>query len=664
MTNQLAARIPHPLDLRSVRIQDSYWGSYVDLIRSTVIPYQWEALNDRVPDAEPSHAIKNFRIAAGLEEGEFAGFFFQDTDLYKWLEAVGYSLATYPDPDLEKVADEAIELIAAAQREDGYVNTYFTVAKPGQRWTNLLDCHELYSAGHLIEGAVAYYHGTGKTRFLDVARRFADHIDERFGPNPGQLRGYDGHQELELALVKLYEATNEPRYLELASFQIEERGREPNYLVAEWEKRGRTSAWAPGVVQKSPPNMAYHQAHKPVREQDAATGHAVRAVYMYTAMADLALHKGDASLLAACKRLWNNVANKQMYVNGSIGSTHHGEAFTFDYDLPNDTNYSETCASIGLIFFARRMLQLEPKGEYGDVMERALYNTVTAGIAGDGKHYFYVNPMEVWPAASAGNPGKHHVKAVRQKWYGCACCPPNVARLLSSLGHYIYTANEDTLYAHLYIGSEAKLPLNGRQVTLSQKSSLPWGGEASLQIEAIEPASEQASSSGTFTLALRVPSWSRSTHFALNGQPVQPVIKDGYAYLTREWQAGDAFSIELDMSPQRLYSHSELRANAGRAALQRGPLVYAFEETDNGAPLAALSLSRGSEIRAVPSEWRSDVVLLEMEGIRLSEPSGQSGALYGVAPPEETKQKLVAVPYTLWGNRKPGEMTVWIRESR
>ncbi|RUS47946.1 glycoside hydrolase family 127 protein [Cohnella sp. AR92] len=659
MAHRVAAQIPHPLDLRSIRIQDSYWSSYVDLIRQTVIPYQWEALNDRVPDAEPSHAIKNFRIAAGFEKGEFGGFFFQDTDLYKWLEAVGYSLATHPDPDLEKVADEAIELVAAAQLEDGYLNTYFTVAVPGQRWTNLLDCHEMYTAGHLIEGAVAYYYGTGKTRLLDVARRFADHIDERFGPNPGQLRGYDGHQELELALVKLYEATNEPRYLELASFLIEERGQEPNYLVAEWEKRGRTSAWAPGIVQKSPPHMPYHQAHKPVREQEVASGHAVRAVYMYTAMADLALKKGDASLLEACKRLWNNVVNKQMYVNGSIGSTHHGEAFTFDYDLPNDTNYSETCASIGLIFFARRLLQLEPRGEYGDVMERALYNTVTAGIAGDGKHYFYVNPMEVWPAASEGNPGKHHVKAVRQKWYGCACCPPNVARLLSSLGHYIYTANEDTLYTHLYIGSETKHSLGGRQVTLSLKSSMPWSGHASLKVEAIESAA-----TGTFALALRVPSWSKNTAFSLNGQPVQPIIKDGYAYVTREWQAGDEISIELDMTPQRIYSHSQLRANAGRVALQRGPLVYAFEETDNGAPLAALSLKRDSEIRPAASEWRSDVVMLEMDGVRLAEPADRIASLYGDAPPVETPQKLIAVPYTLWGNRKPGEMLVWIRESR
>jgi len=650
---------PYPLDLSAIKIRDSYWSSYVNLIKNTVIPYQWEAINDRVPYAEPSHAIRNFRIAAGLEEGPFAGFVFQDSDLYKWLEAVGFSLGVTPDADLERVADKAIELIASAQQEDGYLNTYFTVAEPSKRWTNLTDCHEMYTAGHLIEAAVAYYQGTGKTKLLEVAGRLADHIDSLFGPEPGKVRGYDGHQEIELALVKLYEVTGEEKYLNLASFLIEERGQEPSFLHQEWEKRGRTTYWAPGVVQKNPPNLEYLQAHKPIREQEVAIGHSVRAVYMYSAMADLALHKGDTSLLAACKRLWNNMVHKQMYVNGSIGSTHHGEAFTFDYDLPNDTNYSETCASIGLIFFARRMLQAEVKGEYGDVMERALYNTVTAGIAGDGKHYFYVNPMEVWPAASEGNPGKHHVKAVRQKWYGCACCPPNVARLLSSLGHYIFTSSSDTLYTHLYIGNEASLELSGRNVRIKLESGLPWKGGASLVIA-------EAEGSGSFTLALRVPSWSKRSSFTLNGAPIVPEIRDGYAYLSRDWREGDRLAIELDMEPQRIYAHLNLRANAGRVALQRGPLVYCFEETDNGAPLATLVLPANAELRTVHGGWRDDVIFLEAEGQRLVSPQQEheqvQEALYRTTPPKRQTQRLLAVPYTLWGNRNPGEMLVWIRE--
>ncbi|CAI6087597.1 glycoside hydrolase family 127 protein [Cohnella sp. JJ-181] len=656
MTLRMKDAHPRPLDLKKVSIEDPYWSPYLNLIRNTVIPYQWEALNDRVPDADPSRAIRNFRIAAGLETGKFEGFVFQDSDLYKWLEAVGYALAVSPDPDLERIADEAIELIAAAQQADGYLNTYFTVAEPERRWTNLTDCHELYCAGHLIEAAVAYFYGTGKRNLLDVACRLADHVDALFGPGPGQIRGYDGHQEIELALVKLAEATGADKYMRLASFFIDERGQQPSFFRQEWESRGRTSYWQPGVVQKEPPSLAYHQADKPVREQSVATGHAVRAVYMYAAMADLAARNNDEGLLAACRRLWNNVVHKQMYVNGSIGSTHHGEAFTFDYDLPNDTNYSETCASIGLILFAQRMLRLEARGEYGDVLERALYNTVTAGMASDGKHFFYVNPMEVWPEASAGNPGKHHVKAVRQKWYGCACCPPNVARLLSSLGSYAYSASEDALYAHLHIGGEAKLDIAGRQVTLRTSSELPWSGRVALTLA-------EASGAGAFTLAVRVPSWSPQSAFSLNGTPLSPDIRDGYAYVERDWQEGDVFEIALDMQPRRIYAAADARANAGRVALQRGPLVYCIEETDNGAPIASLAIRAGSELRPLQGDGRlAGTVLLEADGLRQTDPADAGGALYRTSPPESAPQRIVAVPYTLWGNREPGEMQVWIRE--
>ncbi|WP_373233042.1 glycoside hydrolase family 127 protein, partial [Cohnella sp.] len=525
-----------------------------------------------------------------------------------------------------------------------------------QRWTNLTDCHEMYSAGHLIEAAVAYYHGTGKTKLLDVARRVADHIDLRFGPGKDQIQGYDGHQEIELALVKLYEATGEPRYLNLACFLIDERGKDPNFFHREWEARGRTSHWNPGVVQSKPPAPEYHQAHKPVREQEVAVGHAVRAVYMYTAMADLALHNNDTELLEACRRLWSNMVDKQMYVTGSIGSTHHGEAFTFDYDLPNDTNYSETCASIGMIFFARRMLQIEPKGEYADVMERALYNTVTAGIGLDGKHYFYVNPMEVWPAASGGNPGKHHIKPTRQKWYGCACCPPNAARLLVSAGQYLYTSSPDTLYTHLYIGNETELELSGRNVRIRLESGLPWNGNASLVIASAE-------GSGSFTLALRVPSWSSATTFRINGSASQPVIRNGYAYLTEDWRSGDRIDAEFDITPRRVYAHPQVRANAGRVALQRGPFVYCLEEADNGSPLASLALPANAELTCAWDESLGGIFVIEAEGIRTEAPGESSSApLYRTSSPVRTPARLRAIPYTMWGNREHGEMQVWIRE--
>lgn len=641
--------------MNQVRIQDSYWSPYVTLVKDTVIPYQWDALNDRVADAEPSHAIKNFRISAGLQEGEFHGYVFQDTDLYKWLEAVGYSLAASPDPDLEAIADEAIELIAAAQQEDGYINTYYTVKEPGNRLTNLTECHEMYTIGHMIEAAVAYASSTGKTALLEVARKAADFIDRHFGPGGDQIQGYDGHQEIEMALIKLYEYTGEERYLNLSYYLINERGQKPSFFLEEWHRRGGISHWSPGNPQKNAPDFSYFQAHKPVREQEVAVGHAVRAVYMYTAMAELAIYKDDAELLEACKRLWNNIVRKQLYINGSIGSTHQGEAFTFDYDLPNETNYSETCASIGLIFFARRMLQAEPNSEYADVMERALYNTVTAGIANDGKHYFYVNPMEVWPAASEGNPDRHHVKSVRQKWYGCACCPPNVARLLSSLGQYVYTTQQNTIYTHLYIGNEAQLELDNSKALITMNSSLPWHGQVSLNISQLE-------GSGHFTLALRIPSWADSSTFTVNGSPIQPEIHDGYAHIKHDWSLGDVLSVDFSLSARRVYANPLVRANAGKVVLQRGPLLYCLEEADNGAPLSALSLPQGSEIREAEGVWHPGLIVLEADGFRTENGEAHDALLYSTSAPTRVPQKITAVPYTLWGNRKPGEMQIWIRE--
>lgn len=363
--------------LRDVRIDSPFWSRYIHLVKNTVIPYQYEAIHDRIPDAEKSFAIQNFRIAAGLEEGEFQGMVFQDSDVAKWLEAVGYSLQAIPDPELSRLADEVIDLVAAAQQPDGYLNTYFTIKEPDKRWTNLAECHELYCAGHMIEAAVAYFDATGKRKLLDVMCKFADYMDTVFGKGADQLRGYDGHQEIELALIKLYKSTGNDRYLQLSKFFIDERGQSPHYLTEEWERRGRKTFF---------PEMKdfgedYAQAHMPVRQQQHATGHAVRAVYMYAAMADLAAETGDASLYEACRRLWNSLASKRMYITGAIGSQAFGERFSYDYDLPNDLAYAETCASIGLIFFAERMLRLEPNSQYADVLERALYNTVLAGMS-------------------------------------------------------------------------------------------------------------------------------------------------------------------------------------------------------------------------------------------------------------------------------------------
>jgi DUF1680 family protein len=390
---------PSPAIFWLADASNGFWARYVRLVRNTVIPYQWDALNDRIVGAQPSGAMRNFRIAAGLESGEFVGMVFQDSDLGKWIEAVAYALQANPDPELETLVDETVEILAKAQTPDGYLNTYFTLKEPGRRWSNLWECHELYCAGHLLEGAIAYYQAAGKRRFLDVMCRYVDLIDRTFGPNPGQIRGYDGHAEIELALMRLFDVTGSHRHLELARYFLEERGREPYFFHLQWEALDHRSHWTRAEVSK--PDLAYFQSHLPVRQQTEAGGHAVRAVYLCTAMADLARRTDDVELRATCEVLWKNMTRRRMYVTGGIGSTHLGEACTFDFDLPNETAYAETCASVGLVFFARRMLQLRPRAEFADLMELALFNTVLAGMSLDGKRFFYVNPLEVWPEASA-----------------------------------------------------------------------------------------------------------------------------------------------------------------------------------------------------------------------------------------------------------------------
>lgn len=639
-----------------VNIQDNFWNDYLELVRNTVIPYQWEALNDRIAGAEPSYSIRNFRIAAGLEEGEFGGWIFQDSDLYKWLEAVAYSLGRHPDPKLERIADEAIELIGKAQHDNGYLNTYFTIKEPGMEWTNLHEAHELYCAGHLIEAAVAYYESTGKRRLLDIACRFVDLIDGIFGRKPGQIRGYCGHQEIELALVKLYELTGEERYLQLSYYFINERGSKPDYFIEEWERRGRTSIWAEGK-----PDLAVYQSHLPVREQSAAVGHSVRAVYMYTAMADLARLTNDQGLREACERLWDNTTHKQMYVTGGIGATHLGEAFTFDYDLPNDTVYAETCASIGLIFWARRMLQLEAKSEYADVMERALYNNVLGSMSKDGKHFFYVNPLEVWPEASCKNNDRKHVKPVRQPWFGCSCCPPNVARLLSSLHDYIYDVRNagKKIYAHLYIGSEIGFEADGCEVTLRQQSELPWSGK-------VEFAVSLSGEAGTaeFELALRIPHWFQEGNPVLrvNGEAYEYNVEKGYAKVQRHWSDGDKVEWLLPIETKLIAANPQVRADAGKAAIQRGPLVFCVEEADNGLPIASLSLAEEPRLTATEaSDLLGGCVVVEGDGQVIDESEWTENQLYQPLRKQTRNVRFKAVPYFLWGNREPGEMSVWLR---
>jgi len=643
------------LPLNNVRINDPFWSYYIRLVKDVVVPYQWDALNDRIPDAEPSHAISNFKIAAGEENGEFHGMVFQDSDVAKWLEAVGYLLSVERDPELEKIADGVIDIIAKAQHEDGYLNTYYTLKEPGRRWTDLCECHELYCAGHMIEGAVAYYKATGKRKILDVVMKLADHIDSVFGTEPEKLHGYDGHQEIELALIKLYEVTSNEKYLRLSQYFLEERGKEPHFYDLEFKKRGGIHHWQDAWMIN---NKEYSQAHKPVTEQDKAVGHAVRFVYMCTGMAHLAAETGNREMFEASKRLWNNMVSKNMYITGGIGSQGHGEAFTTDYDLPNDTVYAETCASIGLIFFAQRMLLTEPKSEYADVMERALYNTVLAGMGRDGKSFFYVNPLEVNPKVSGLNHIYDHVKPVRQRWFGCACCPPNVARLLASLGQYVYTIREKTVYTHLYISGQAELELDDKHLIVEQETNYPWDGNIHFTIKGDQKSD--------FTLALRIPDWCEKAEISINGekQPLSGIIADGYAMLSRTWEPGDQIHLDLSMPVARMKGHPLVRQTAEKVALQRGPLVYCLEEADNGANLHNLLLPVEAELRVEEDGALFDgLTVITADAVkRKTENWGE--ALYKRNVGLETESVTMKfIPYFAWANRGLGEMRVWVNET-
>ena len=636
------------------RLEDTFWSGYEKMVRTLTIPYQWKILNDELQTAEPSHALRNFKIAAGLEKGDFYGFVFQDSDVAKWLEAVGYSLARHPDNNLEQLADQTIDIIGKAQQQDGYLDTYFIIKEPEKRWTNLYECHELYCAGHMIEAGCAYYEGTGKRKLLDIVCRLADCIGSVFGPEDGKKKGYPGHQEIELALIKLYHVTGNRSYLELACFFIKSRGTQPYYFEQEWEKRGKTGYNAAGSLEPPAKNKLYNQTFAPADEQNKAAGHAVRAVYMYSAMADIAAEINDLKLADACRSIWNDITSAQMYITGGIGSTQKGEAFTFDYNLPNDTVYAETCASIGLLFFARRMLRLETKNCYADVMETALYNTVIASVARDGTHFFYVNPLEVWPQACAEDPGKFHVKTERQSWFGCACCPPNFARLIESLDTYIYSFHDNRLDVHLFIGSEAIFAAeNGKETHIKQKTDYPWNGTVDFDITADIPAE--------FELALRYPGWCHHAEVMLNGVAVdiKSFLFNGYIILKRIWQNGDTVRLLLDMPVELIAANPQVRADAGKVAIRRGPVVYCLEETDNGPNLSAVSLRKSANLQTSYDKTLSCIVI-KGTAQRIEE-SSWGTQLYRPYDPCEKEIPIMAVPYFIWGNRGQGEMQIWTR---
>lgn len=639
-----------PVITKKVVITDSLFASYVNAIAEHLLPYQWKVLNDQIPGAEKSHCIDNFRIAAGEMEGTHQGAVFQDTDLYKWLETVAFCIANGTGREYIEIADGAIALIGRAQESDGYINTYFTISCPDKKWTNLVEGHELYSGGHMIEAAVAYFNATGKKEFLYIACKFADLVCRVFGLEEGKCKGYPGHQEIEVALVKLYQATGNRSYLTLADYFIRQRGQEPNYLMEEYKSRQGRNLF-PEFREY---DDKYAQVHAPVLKQETAEGHAVRAVYMYSAMADLARVERDEEMAAACQRLYENIVKKRMYITGGIGSSGTLERFTADYDLPNDRMYCESCASVGLMMFAQRMASLTGEAVYYDVVERALCNTVLGGISKEGKRYFYVNPLEVWPQNCLASTSMAHVKPVRQKWFGCACCPPNIARTLASLGQYIYAQSEDSLYVNQFISSSSAVEIGGQEIEFSMDSTYMKDG--AVRITAKCGKREEA-----LYLRVRIPEYFKKPALKVNGKDAPLKFEQGYAVIPLEELT--EVCLQGEILPRFVAANRNVRADMGRLAIMKGPYVYCMEEEDNGDNLAAVLISDQDKIEecALDSRLPGELPMLKTPAKKVTQTIAETDELYGT--PAYTEEKMVAdfVPYALWCNRTPGEMQVWVR---
>lgn len=621
-----------------------FWGERIDAVAAKTV----RILYDRCVSAgmldqiDPSRPVPELRIPYHVRDGFTAGTvttqMFWDSDIAKTIEAAAYALYRKRNPEIEALMDEVIDMYRRLQQPDGYCSSWYIRMQPGRRWTNLRDCHELYCAGHMIEAAVAYAQATGKRTFLEVMCRYADHIATVFGPNEGQLRGYCGHEEIELALVKLSRETGEQRYMDLAKFFIDERGQQPHYFDEEAIRDGRNPKDFHFKTHE------YNQSHLPVREQTKVVGHAVRAMYLYSGMADIAAEYGDDTLTDALEILWDDLTGKQMYLTGGIGPAAANEGFTAAYDLPNDTAYAETCASVGLVFWASRMLGREPNRRFADVMEQALYNGALAGLSLDGATFFYENPLE-----SAGG---HH----RWIWHHCPCCPPNIARLIGAIGTYMYGVSDRAVAIHLYGESTARLNVGGKQVTITQEGDYPWAETVTLRVGVAAPV--------RFALHLRVPDWARGATVAINGGAAQAAEgQGGYVTLDRDWADGDSVVLHMPMEARVMWSHPRIKADTGRVAIMRGPLVYCAEGADNGADLDMMALpARLSGVQTAKVAELGGAVAMDVPA--LVESDGDWGnTMYTTAPPKAQTAVRRFVPYHLWDNRAPGEMRVWVRRA-
>ena len=619
--------------IKQVKITSDFWQRYRQLIVKEVLPYQWQVMNDqaniKISDDpqnagidKNSHAVANLKIAAGQMSGHHYGFPFQDTDVYKWLEASAYTLRYHPNDDLKKITDNLVDLIAQAQDKDGYLSTYFQIDAPERKFKRLQQSHELYTMGHCI--------------------------DRNFGSDAGKIHGVDGHPEIELALARLYEVTHEERYLKLAHYFLNERGQDPEFFNKQIQKDGPASECDLISGMRDFP-LSYYLVEEPIKDQQTADGHAVRVVYLCTGMAHVARLTGDQDLLAACDRFWNDIVQKRMFITGNIGSTTTGEAFTYDYDLPNDTNYGETCASVGMAFFAKQMLQIKAKGSYADVLEKELFNGALSGMSLDGKHFFYVNPLEADPLASEKNPGKAHILTQRADWFGCACCPANLARLIASVDQYLYTVKGQTILSHQFIANDTVLEDDTR---ISQTNNFPWEGKIHYEISNVK---------NPFKFGIRVPNWSAEDYtLRVNDKDVKLPEEDGFVYLDIT-EENTRIDLGLDMSVKFMQSNNRIKADIGKVAVTRGPIVYCAEEEDNQAPLWLYQVqTRQEPVTDYQVELLNGVVTVRIAAQKEQEETEE--ALYHEKSAQNLHPaQLRLIPYYTWANRSNGQMLTWLR---
>lgn len=616
-----------PVPFNQVHVQDGFWTARLETNRLVTIPYCFQK-------CEETGRIRNFEKAAGLRQGKHEGIYFDDSDVYKIMEGAAYSLQVHPDAMLRMYLDKLITIMAAAQWPDGYLYTFYSLPErqPEKRWTNVRDMHEQYCIGHMLEAAVAHYQVTGNKAFLDVATKCADYVCDFFGP--GKRTDPPGHQEIEIGLCKLYRATGNAKYLATAKFLLDQRGRPGNR----------------GPDGKAGLYSLYSQDHIPVTEQTEAVGHSVRAAYMYTGMADVAALTGDTKYVDAIDRIWGDVATTKLYITGGIGAAGGHEGFGGKYELPNATAYCETCASIANVFWNHRMFLMRGDAKYLDILERTLYNAALSGISMQGDTFFYPNVLE--------STGGH----ARSPWFDCSCCPSNVARFIPSVPGYVYATKGKDVYVSLYIGGDATLTTADNKIKLSQRTEYPWQGRVEI---AVEP-----DRSDTFALLVRIPGWARNEvvpsdlyKFAdsvsekpsikVNGKAVPFEVEKGFARIERSWQKGDKILLDLPMPVRRIISHPQITTNAGKVALQRGPIVFCLEGPDNDGDVLSLVISDDVKLKA---QFRSDllngVVVLTGKAQTVKR-SSDGKTVPGAA------RSFTAIPYYAWAHRGRAQMTVW-----